>query len=706
MIDEGNEGPHPRTRDATHQESSHGSAMTVLNNRLFSVTRFHGLEHEKEEIVKIYNRVKAEASSTRTRTEFILIRGAPGTGRFSLTEKFLSPMVKQDGGYCVTVTFDQLMQLQKPHLAFVEAFTSYAEMVLERGDVDTIRAAVNNCENEIEGVDVLLKMIPALARVIGPAPDCMIGGEEPIASDEPPQVFGSYSSMEATSRFKYAFRLFLRAIASKNRPLILVMEHLHWADEAALDLLQTLISDTSNQATLFVATDRDDLETRKVTNMLKKLHALEVTVTHFHLKNLDEESTTSMIADILQIDPSFATPIASLVFSRTKGNRYFIELFLQALVGGDFLRYNGEVSPRWSCDTDEIRVEFGDTIADAVKANISRLPDDVLKTLRYASCLGSKLDEDILGHLTGKTPSVVASCLDLAATMGLLIHPPGTQRGWMFASNPIQDATLGLIPNDELEDFHYRIGRRLWRCFNLEELDENIFVVVGQLMAGSKFILEERERIAVAKLCLRAGERSVYMSSFQSAFVYLVRGIELLGTQCWRDNYSLSLEMYNAAVEVAFCAGCFDDVHSFVGEVLMHAACFDDTLRAHAAKVYTLGSSGFGQEAIAYGLKVLLDLDESFPVRPNLLRIFIELQRIRRRLRARTSESLLRLPLMENGRKLAAMQILNQVFLYTFLHQQELAPLIGFRMVSLSLDFGLSATSCLGFVALGAILCG
>jgi predicted ATPase len=267
--------------------------------------------------------------------------------------------------------------------------------------------------------------------------------------------------------------------------------------------------------------------------------------------------------------------------------------------------------------------------------------------------------------------------------------------------------TYSLIPENEREKFHYRIGVRLWCCFDINELDANIFVVVGQLVAGSKFIVKENERIAVAKLCLRAGERSVYMSSFQSAFKYLVQGVQLLtGTQCWRDEYTLTLDLYNAAAEVAYSSGHLDEVHVFVKELLAHATCLEDTLRGHAAKVYAIGSSGRMQEAIHYGIQILGNLGETFPARENLARTLFELQRLRKKLKKITNESVLRLPMMEDTRKVAAMHMLSQLLVYTYLNQKMLSLKIAFRMVNISLDCGLSATSCVGFVLVGVLLCG
>jgi len=52
------------------------------------------------------------------------------------------------------------------------------------------------------------------------------------------------------------------------------------------------------------------------------------------------------------------------------------------------------------------------------------------------------------------------------------------------------------------------------------------------------------------------------------------------------------------------------------------------------------------------------------------------------------------------------MQMLNLIFLYAYMVEAELFPMIGFRMVTLTLDYGLCGVSCLGFVVYAMILCG
>jgi predicted ATPase len=225
-------------------------------------------------------------------------------------------------------------------------------------------------------------------------------------------------------------------------------------------------------------------------------------------------------------------------------------------------------------------------------------------------------------------------------------------------------------------------------------------------MIGISQIVERVERTAVAKLCLRATERAVHLASFQTAFIYVQHAISLLDARCWRDEYKLSMNLYNSAAEVAYCSGNIDDVFRSLEETFKHARSFEDTLRGQATKVYALGSSGRMKEAVTTGLDVLRELGETFPSKPSSLRIRFEIMRVKRRLKDKTNESLLRLPLIDDSEKLAAMQILNMTFFNAFSTYEKVAPLLVLRMITLTLDYGLSSISCMGFVVFAALLCG
>jgi predicted ATPase len=61
---------------------------------------------------------------------------------------------------------------------------------------------------------------------------------------------------------------------------------------------------------------------------------------------------------------------------------------------------------------------------------------------------------------------------------------------------------------------------------------------------------------------------------------------------------------------------------------------------------------------------------------------------------------------MNNCTTLASMQLLNMAFLYTYLGQMDLCPLISCKIVEMTVDHGLCAVSAVGFSAFGLVVSG
>ena len=144
----------------------------------------------------------------------------------------------------------------------------------------------------------------------------------------------------------------------------------------------------------------------------------------------------------------------------------------------------------------------------------------------------------------------------------------------------------------------------------------------------------------------------------------------------------------------------------FDSEVLENARTFEDSLLARSTQIYSLGSSNQQLEAIEIALQTLKQLGEEFPsMHPSKFRVAWEARRLKKLLRGLTDSDILKLPRMKDPKKLAAMQILNHVILYTVYATPNLSALVAFRMVELTIKSGLSAISCVGFVLYGTMLC-
>lgn len=332
---------------------------------------------------------------------------------------------------------------------------------------------------------------------------------------------------------------------------------------------------------------------------------------------------------------------------------------------------------------------------------IMRLPENVQQVLTVASCLGS-LDTRLLQASTSSNEEEVSQCLATATENGLIKEMQGIH---FFSTDDAKKDAHRAIPPRERGRFHVAIGRNLARNLAQDELEKHVSVVLLQFNRGLEYITNHGERKAIVVLCLRAVQWAVAASDFRSACHYSELGVLLLGPNSWTEEYDLSLALYNAFVEVLYCIANYEKMDSVVSEVLKNAKCFRDTLRVRSTRVFSLSSRCRMIEALEEGLDVLRHLGEAFPEKPRKYHVVVEFMRTQRALVRTSNEMILRMPLMEDVDKIAAMQMLNLTISNAYHTKPLMMVLIVTRMVQLTVRFGLSAVSAVGFAAYSAVFC-
>jgi predicted ATPase len=336
----------------------------------------------------------------------------------------------------------------------------------------------------------------------------------------------------------------------------------------------------------------------------------------------------------------------------------------------------------------------------------------MLDVLKVAASFGSQLDQAQIEYVLDFP---IASVLTQAKAMNILVTDERTGV-YEFGHDGIQKAVYELIPADGRELFHLEAGRRLWRRLKEVELEQHLFVLLSQMIVGKRLITREKERYAIASLCLHAGKKAAKLSTFRLATVYLNFGIGLLGDRGWRDEYDLTLASYNAAAEMNMCTGHFDAMEPLLESVLKNSRSLCDRIQAHSTKIYALGMADRQDDALDLGLGVLADLGVKLPWSKCKLSMKSELKAVHRLLRGKSNAQLMRLPYIEDQDVLACLQILSvvsaaplvgtwgqlsrvvscltrsytQMYMHAILIRRHLAPFIALRMMKLTLIHGLS----------------
>lgn len=188
------------------------------------------------------------------------------------------------------------------------------------------------------------------------------------------------------------------------RPLVLLIEDLHWADRSTRDLIGFLVRAARPGRLLLVCTYRTDELQRghPLRPFLAELDRVRG-VQRIDLGRLDRDGTGAILADLLGAEP-LARAVDD-VHERTQGNPFFIE---ELAVAGDPV----------GC------AALPETLRDLLLARVDRLPEPAQRVLRIAAAGGTRFAHDLLAEVAGLPETELEDALRAAVAAQLVVANP------------------------------------------------------------------------------------------------------------------------------------------------------------------------------------------------------------------------------------------------------------------------------------------
>mmetsp|Transcript_13736 Transcript_13736/g.19202 ORF Transcript_13736/g.19202 Transcript_13736/m.19202 type:complete len:531 (-) Transcript_13736:1044-2636(-) len=509
-------------------------------------------------------------------------------------------------------------------------------------------------------------MIPALEQLVGSHHESTVkrGGE-------------------ATQRFRMATRNLVRAICSQEKPLVLFLDDLQWADSSFLDLLYVLASDKVCKGLVLIGACRyeevaheDDLA-----NFLRDLEDTSQTiVTPIETHNLPIWAVNDLVSDVLQMSQNRCKPLTRAIYKKTQGNILFVLKCLESLFDKKIMVPGEDGQWQWNCRDLRAWGDGVNNVTDLVRHKIKQLSSEDQMVLTIAACFGIEIDEYILSEILPETD--VSGALDRSVESGLILDQASGH--YKFVHDRVQQASYGLIRESDRAEFHLDLGQNLQKHLPEEDRDMHLFLILDQMFRGSSLLEDQDEKDKLAQLCLQAGEKATRSSDFKRASDYISCGIDLLSVRRWRDQYYLSLDLYNAGAEAKYCTAKYDDMDKYINEILSNTRTLRDKIRAYSTMLISLSARHKFKELFEVGFSVLEKLGEKFPAKSSLPRVLSEAVKTKWLLRNKTDDDILNLPDMCEPDKLDAMSILNIMCTSIFRGRRDMFPFVSFRMVQLT----------------------
>lgn len=191
----------------------------------------------------------------------------------------------------------------------------------------------------------------------------------------------------------------LHALASHS-PLLLVLDDLHWADDASLDFVQQLAA-AAPVPLLLVMLARPALLERRPAPLAGDGVGHET----LHLRPLDAEQGPALAAALLQHLPEPPEALRRLLVQRAEGNPFYMEELVRMLIDDGVIdagRRPWSVRPGWQ---ESARVPT--TLVGVLQARLQALPADELTALQQASVVGPIFWDAALAAIAPVAPAAL-----------------------------------------------------------------------------------------------------------------------------------------------------------------------------------------------------------------------------------------------------------------------------------------------------------
>jgi transcriptional regulator with AAA-type ATPase domain/tetratricopeptide (TPR) repeat protein len=314
----------------------------------------------------------------------------------------------------------------------------------------TVEATVRaRCEELGLSADAGLHILPLLGVPSEPEPS-------PAA---PPEVVRA-ETFDAIRRLVLTER--------HRRPVVVMVEDVHWIDATSEALLQSLAEAIAGTAVLLVTTYRPGSRPP----WMDTSYATQVA-----LPPLSPDDSLEVVRGVLG-SASLSRSLAERILARAEGNPFFLEELSRVTLARD-------------------AVDVPDTVQDVLQARIDRLPDEARGLLQVASVIGREVPRPLLLAIA-HTPTADTALADLRHLEFLLEHPSAEGPVYVFKHALTQEVAYASVPPERQRALHGVIGRTLAAGGGADEILAHHFVRAHEWEAALPHFLRAGERAARA----------------------------------------------------------------------------------------------------------------------------------------------------------------------------------------------------------------
>jgi class 3 adenylate cyclase/tetratricopeptide (TPR) repeat protein len=330
-----------------------------------------------------------------------------------------------------------------------------------------------------------------------------------------PQLSDGGAPERETDPAQVKLRLFeamvtLLATLAERRPVVLVIEDVHWADDSTRGLLDHLARRVAALPLLLLVTYRSD--------ELHRRHPFQPTLLGWKrsglaeivdLEPLPDAGITEMVAAILGTS-AVDRELSELLYQRSEGNPFVLEEMLREAIDES----GGELGPT-SFEADRVP----ETVRDSILLRLARLEAGQAQILESAAVLGRTFEYPMLMAVAEAGETEVHGALQSATAEQLIVENEERPGRYMWRHALTQEAIYGEIVTPRRQAIHARAADALSAAEDTRPVD-----LANHLLGAGRFD-------AAVPVCLESAEEAEASVAFGEAIAMLERTLPHLGDE-------------------------------------------------------------------------------------------------------------------------------------------------------------------------------
>jgi class 3 adenylate cyclase/tetratricopeptide (TPR) repeat protein len=369
------------------------------------------------------------------------------------------------------------------------------------------------------------------------------------------------AAMEGAARRRYLFAA-LRALSIRGaqlRPLVLVVEDLHWIDTSSEEFLNFMLDAVAGVPLLLLVTYRIGYTPPFGSRSF---------YTTLTLHSFSEAETLMMAGHVLGI-AQFPAELQTALMDKAEGVPLFIEEVTKALLDlGVLRRDNGS----YHLVKNLSEVSVPDTIQGIIMARLDRLGEDGKRTVQLASVIGRQFLVRLLARVAGLSERLEGllrelQALEIIYEQGLVPEP-----AYIFKHAVIQDVAYNSLLMQRRKALHRAVGEAIEELYQ-DRLAEHYGELAHHFSQGEVWD-------KAFHYCLQVGEQALARSAHREAVGSFEQALSALAhLPETRDTREQAIDLRLALRTALFPSGDMGRILAYLREAETLAEALDDPRR-------------------------------------------------------------------------------------------------------------------------------